>query len=185
MSERPDEAVVAAVLEGDRESFRILVERYQDPYVLYATRMVSDAATAKDIVQDSFVAAFQKLATCEKPERFAAWCFNIVRNRCHDHLRSPAARSAGSEPLATIPSPDGDPAESAERSDLRRAILAALGALSPVLREAFVLFHEEGLTYPEMAERLDASESALKMRVKRAREALQESLAKYEDQVRT
>lgn len=186
MTGRPDEEIVAAVLDGRPDEYRFLVERYQRPFLGYAERMVSSPAVAADVVQDSFVAAYQKLESCESPERFAAWCFQIVRNRCHDHLRGPERqRSAGPEPLDSMPAEREDPAVSVERSELQSAIRRAVGELSPVLREAFVLYHEGSLTYPELAVRLDASESAVKMRVKRARDALQERLAAYEDQVPT
>lgn len=180
-----DARLVADVLGGDRDAFRILVERYQKAYLLYAIRMVSSRAAAEDIVQDSFVVAYEKLATCERPERFVGWCFHIVRNRCHDALRGPAARSAGAEPLETLTARQEGPSEWTERLDLREAIIAAVSSLSPLLREAFVLYHEEDLTYPEMAQRLGTSESALKMRVKRAREELQEKLSAYQEQLRT
>lgn len=186
MTGQSDEALVAAVLDGRVREYRRLVERYQRPFLRYAERMVSSPAVAADVVQDSFVSAYRKLDTCEQPERFAAWCFQIVRNRCHDHLRAPEReRSAGPEPLESMPSNQEDPAAAAERSEVRRAIRRAVGDLSPVLREAFVLYHEGSLTYAEMAGRLSASESAVKMRVKRARDALQEKLAAYEDRVAT
>jgi len=181
----PDEVLVSAVLDGDREAFRFLVERYQEAYLLYAGRLVRDRAVAEDIVQDSFVAAYEKLESCEHPERFAAWCFHIVRNRCHDHLRSPRAGAAAAQDLEALPADEPDPAAIVERSDLRSSILRAVASLSPLLREAFLLYHEHALTYPEMAERLGASESALKMRVKRAREELQTRLAEFEDDVGT
>lgn len=185
MNGPPDAALVEAVLNGDREAFRGLVERYQEAYLLYAGRMVSSRAVAEDVVQESFVAAYEKLETCEHPERFASWCFHIVRNRCHDHLRSPRSRDFGPEELETLQADEVDPAEAAELSDLRAALLVAVASLSPLLREAFVLFHEQSLTYPQMAERLGASESALKMRVKRAREELQARLSDFEEEVRT
>lgn len=185
MNGPPDEVLVAAVLNGDKEAFRGLVERYQEAYLLYAGRMVSSRAMAEDIVQDSFVTAYEKLKTCENPERFASWCFHIVRNRCHDHLRSPRTRASGAEDLETLQSDEEDPAEAVERSDLRTALLRAVASLSPLLREAFVLYHEHSLTYPQMAERLGASESALKMRVKRAREELQVRLSDFEDEACT
>lgn len=186
MRDRPDEEIIARVLDGRPEAYRDLVERYQRPFLRYAQRMVSSPAVAADVVQDSFVKAYRELDRCEHPERFAAWCFQIVRNRCHDHLRGPEQqRSAGSEPLESMPTERSDPAVTAERSDLRLAIRRAVAELSPTLREAFVLYHESALTYPEMAERLGASASAVKMRVKRARDALRERLAAYEDHVPT
>ena len=185
MSERSDAELIAAVLDGDDAAFGRLVEKYQVAYVRYATRMLSDRALAEDIVQDGFVTAYERLETCENPERFAAWCFRIVRNRCHDHLRGPESRNQGSEPLRSVPSPRAGPAVETERAHLRRAIVSALQGLSPLLREAFVLYHEESLTYPEMARRLETSESAVKMRVKRAREALRKELSQWADHVPT
>ena len=185
MNDSPDEVLIAAVLNGDKEAFRGLVERYQEAYLLYAGRMVSSRAVAEDVVQESFIAAYEKLKTCDRPERFASWCFHIVRNRCHDHLRNPRARASDPEDLDALQADDEDPAEAAERSDLRTALLGAVASLSPLLREAFVLYHEHSLTYPQMAERLGASESALKMRVKRAREDLQALLSDFEDEVGT
>lgn len=185
MNGPPDERLITAVLNGDKEAFRGLVERYQEAYLLYAGRMLSSRAVAEDVVQDSFITAYEKLETCDRPERFASWCFQIVRNRCHDHLRSPRSRASDQEDFDTLQADDEDPAEAVERADLRAALLGAVAALSPLLREAFVLYHEHSLTYPEMAERLGASESALKMRVKRAREELQARLSDFEDEVRT
>lgn len=185
MNGPPDEVLITAVLAGDSEAFRGLVERYQEAYLLYAGRMVSSRAVAEDVVQDSFITAYEKLETCERPERFASWCFQIVRNRCHDHLRSPHSRASDPEELDTLQADDEGPAEAVERSDLRSALVGAVASLSPLLREAFVLYHEHSLTYPQMAERLGASESALKMRVKRAREELQARLSAFEDEVRT
>lgn len=180
-----DEVLVAAVLNGEKEAFRGLVERYQEAYLLYAGRMLPSRAVAEDIVQDSFVAAYEKLETCERPERFASWCFHIVRNRCHDHLRSPRSHASAPEDLDTLEADEEDPARAVERSDLRTALLRALASLSPLLREAFVLYHEESLTYSQMAQRLGASESALKMRVKRAREELQVKLSAFEEEAHT
>lgn len=185
MSDSPDAVLVNAVLNGDREAFRGLVERYQEAYLLYAGRMVSSRAVAEDVVQESFIAAYEKLETCEYPERFASWCFHIVRNRCHDHLRSPRSRPSDPEDLDALPADGEDPGEAVERSDLRAVLVGAMASLSPLLREAFVLYHEQSLTYPQMAERLGASESALKMRVKRAREELQARLSDFEDEIRT
>ena len=185
MNDPPDEVLVSAVLTGDLDAYRTLVERYETAFLRYAIRMLPSRPVAEDIVQDGFLVAYQELASCEHPERFASWCFHIVRNRCHDYLRSPLSRMEGSERLESLPAEGEDLERQVDRADLRRAIARAVAALPPLLREAFVLHHQESLTYPQMAERLDASESALKMRVKRAREALQELLADFEDRAGT
>jgi RNA polymerase sigma factor (sigma-70 family) len=68
------------------------------------------------------------------------------------------------------------PAEAAERNEMRSGIVRALGQLPPALREAFVMHYVDGVPYETMAELLDASVSALKMRALRAREALSSAL---------
>ena len=70
-----------------------------------------------------------------------------------------------------------DPAGDLDRAEVARAVTAALGTLPEAQREAFLLKHVEGRSYEEMAEMLGGSVSALKMRVLRAREALQAALS--------
>lgn len=176
-----DAAVVARVLSGDRDAYRILVRRYQDPLFRYALRMIGRGDAAADVVQASLVKAFTRLDRCRNPDRFGAWVFRIVANACKDHFRSRRRRNVSLDDddgagIRLRLSSDSDPARDAERSELRKLIDAALAELSPNQREAFVLKHVEQRSYDEMSEILDASVSALKMRVHRAREALQAEL---------
>lgn len=168
-----DAQLVARVLDGDAERYALLVGRYQEILYRYAAGMVRDADAAADLVQDTFVKAYTSLHTCQDPARFGAWVYRILVNRCKDHLKS---RRRQTVPLEedTACAPDSDnPALDADRSDLRRSVERALATLPAAQREAFLLKHVEGRSYEEMAEMLDVSVSALKMRVMRAREALQ------------
>lgn len=163
------------VLAGEREAYAELVRRYQDTLFRHALGMVGDRDAAADLVQDSLVKAFTRLHTCE-PDRFGAWVFRIVRNRCKDWLKNRRQHTAPLEDDGH-PAPDADdPARTLERSELGRVVDAALLRIPVAQREAFLLKHVDGLSYEEMAERLDTGVSALKMRVMRAREALQEIL---------
>lgn len=182
-SRRPDDAagdgeVVARVLAGEQEAYRILVRRHQDSLYRYALRTTGDADTASDVVQTAFVKGFTRLDRCRQPDRFGAWIFRIVANACKDHFRR---RRGGDVRLdddgvaLELPG-DSDPEGDAERSELRRLLNRALATLSAEQREAFVLKHVEHRSYAEMASLLDASVSALKMRVHRAREALRAEL---------
>jgi len=170
-----DAELIGEVLAGDRERYALLVQRYQEPLFRHALGMVGDGDAAADLVQDSFVKAFSRLHTCH-PERFGAWLFRILRNRCRDWLKN---RRRGTLPLAdddaAAPAAD-DPALGLERTELSRAVQRALARLPAAQREAFLLKHVEGRSYDEMAELLETGVSALKMRVMRAREALQEML---------
>jgi RNA polymerase sigma-70 factor (ECF subfamily) len=170
-----DADLIADVLAGRAERFALLVERYQEAMYRHARGMLGEPDAAADLVQDTFVKAYTHLGTCQDPQRFSAWVFRILRNRCMDHLKNLRQRSV---PLddAIVGSSDDDPAAELERTEAGRAVAAALARLPAAQREAFLLKHVEELSYEEMAERLDASVSALKMRVMRAREALQEML---------
>ncbi len=173
MNPETDAQLVARVLAGDQERYALLVGRYQAALYRYAVGMVRDGDLASDLVQDSFVKAYTSLASCQDPNRFGAWVFRILVNRCKDYLKSRRRHTLPlEEDTATTPDSD-DPSLSADRADLRQTVERALATLPEAQREAFLLKHLEGRSYEEMAEMLDASVSALKMRVLRAREALQ------------
>src|SRR6266550_1863468 len=138
-----DGELVRRVLAGDTGAYAMLVARYRDRLGRYAVHMLGDRQDAEEALQDAFVRAHRSLARCDDPERFGAWLYGILVNRC---------RTTGGR---------------AERDDTVRW---ALGRLAPEYREAFLLKHVEDLEYEEMAQLTGAGISALKMRVKRARE---------------
>ncbi len=171
-----DRILVEAVLEGKRDRFTLLVIRYQDGLFRYALGMVGDGDAAQDMVQDTLVTGFERLAECRNPDRFGSWIFRIVRNRCLDHLKEARRKNV---PLDTeLPHTNGiTPEDDLERRLDGGDISRAVAELPELLREAFLLKYVQDRSYQEMAEMLDASESALKMRVKRARAQLAEALS--------
>jgi RNA polymerase sigma-70 factor, ECF subfamily len=171
-----DAELIERVLAGDRELYAEIVGRYQEMLYRFALGMLQDPDTAADLVQDSFVKAFTSLARCRDRQHFGSWIFRIVRNRCTDHLRSPARKRVSLEDEYPALFERETPESELERAELRLAIDRALATLPVAQREAFLLKHVENLSYEEMAELLDTGVSALKMRVLRAREALQGAL---------
>lgn len=168
-----DAELVRSVLAGDQEHYAALVRRHQDKLFRYALGMVLDRDAAADLVQDSFVKAYGTLESCND---FGGWIFRILQNRCRDYLKDVRRNTVPlEENTAFAPSRD-DPASELDRARLSEAVERALASLPELLREAFLLKHVDGLSYEEMTEMLGASESALKMRVKRARESLQAAL---------
>lgn len=173
---RSDADLVARVLAGEREEYALLVQRHQQALYRHALGMVGQPDAAADLVQDSLVKGYTSLAHCHDPARFGAWVFRILRNRCLDYLKDRRRQTVPiQEGTAFAPSRD-DPEVRLEQSEVREAVTEALAALPEAQREAFLLKHVDGRSYEEMAEMLGASVSALKMRVLRAREALQERL---------
>lgn len=168
-----DADLVAQILSGDSEAYRPLVQRYQEPLFRYAMGMVGNADAASDLVQDAMIKAYGSLAHCRAPDQFGAWLSRILRNKCLDYLKD---RRRSVVPLHTVAEMDAGAAPAdlrLEREEVRNAVFQALAVLPDEQREAFLLKHVEERSYEEMTEIVGASISALKMRVKRAREALQ------------
>lgn len=178
-SELSDGAVVRAVLDGRKQAFALLVRRYQDTLYRHAERMTGRPDEAADIVQASFLKGYENLKRCRDPERVGAWLFRIAANHCKDYLKNRRRRDLRLDELAPLPNEREQPEEAMERRQLRDRIGNALQQLAIEQREAFVLKHVEGLSYSEMAQLLNASVPALKMRVHRAREELQTLLEEY------
>lgn len=171
-----DGELVRRVLAGDSDAFEPLVRRHQEELYRYARNLRIDHDVASDMVQDAFVTAYTRIEQCADPDRFRYWLFRILRNRCLDWLRDVRRRSVALDDV-TLEAGGRSPHESASGAELRHSIEHALDTLTIDLREAFLMKHHEGRSYQEMAELADASVSAMKMRVHRAREALREALS--------
>ena len=169
--EAPDADVVRAVLAGDVERYAVLVRRYRDRYARYAARMLGSSDMAEDAVQDALVRAFDRLADCRDPAKFAGWLFLILRNRCFAERRQ-RQRERPLEPaddgVAAPDRPDGR----YDQIEQRRALERSLGHLTAEQREVFVLKHVEGMAYEEIAALTGASVASLKMRMHRAYDRL-------------
>lgn len=170
----PDARLVGWVRGGDTDAFAELVGRHQAALFRHARGMGMDRDTAEDMVQESLVRAYTQLAGCRDPGAFRGWVFRILRNRCLDHLKN-IRRQNVSVHDASVDGADGFGADSS--TELRQELEDALERLPPLLRDAFLLKHEAGYSYDEMAEIADAGASAMKMRVHRARETLRELLS--------
>jgi RNA polymerase sigma-70 factor (ECF subfamily) len=168
--EDADQLVIQRVLAGQRDAFKVLISRYSDPLYRHALCMTGSPDVAEDILQVSFIKAYQHLA--EVRGRFDAWVFRIVANGCKDWLKN-IRRSHLSYEEDDQPSQFATPDEDLDRAELRGDLDHALHMLPAALREAFVMKHVEGRSYEEMADLLGTTVGALKMRVHRAREALQ------------
>ncbi len=178
--EPTDAALVSRVVAGDVNAYALLVARYRDRLARYALRMLGDPLDAEEALQDAFVRAYRSLARCENPERFDAWLFSILVNRCRTAgaRRSRLERTfVHDEVLLLEATRDGELASLAvEREVWRTEIARALAQLDAGQREAFLLKHVEDLGYEEMAALTGVGVSALKMRVKRACDRLRELL---------
>ncbi len=174
-----DGEVVQAVLGGEVERYAVLVHRYRDRYARYAARMLGSLDAGEDAVQDALVRAFDRLADCREPDKFAGWLFLIVRNRCYAERRRQQREGRPlderDDGVAAADRPDG----TYEQTERMRALERSLGHLTPEQREVFVLKHVEGLAYDEIAGRTGATVASLKMRMHRAYDRLRDLMKEH------
>jgi RNA polymerase sigma-70 factor (ECF subfamily) len=168
-----DAALVARTLDGDLDGFAALMSRYRDGLGRYACAMLGSREEAEEAVQDSFIRAHRSLRDCRQPDRFGAWLFAILVNRCRTSQRRLSRRKRLGEQLRTDLVSNGNEAAAFE---WREEIARALARLRPLYREAFLLRYVEEPDYAEMARRSGTRESTLRMRVKRAGDRLRELL---------
>lgn len=171
-----DALTVARVLRGDVDAFAVLVARYRDRYARYAFHMLGNREDAEEALQDAFTRAYRSLARCEDPERFGAWLFRILVNRCRTlgARRGRRARTFVSDESAMMSASHEHPAEQTAWAE---EIDRALQRLRPEQREAFLLKYVEEMGYDEMSQLTGVGVSALKMRVMRACDRLRELLS--------
>src|SRR6185437_3250454 len=101
-----DAALVRRVQTGDTGAYADLVARYRDRLGRYALHMLGNREDAEEVLQDAFVRAYRSLARCDDPERFGAWLYGILVNRC----RTAGARAASCTiPPRSRPRPWRDP----------------------------------------------------------------------------
>ncbi len=180
---------IRLALQGSEEGYRHLVELYQRPVFSIVVRMVRDAGLAEDLTQETFVKAFRALGQFDLERKFSSWLFTIAHNTTIDHLRRKRLQTvsldagedesggvpAGFDPVAT--SEETSPGDRFTRSELGRALEAALGTLRPEYAEILMLRLEQGRSYEEIAEISGLPLGTVKTHLFRARKALARALS--------
>jgi RNA polymerase sigma-70 factor, ECF subfamily len=181
-----DEALVRAVLSGDRDRFELLVERYQTRLVNYLYRMVRNLEEAHDLTQEVFIRVYQALDRYDSQYRFSTWLFRVAQNAAIDVIRKrriqlvPLTRRAdeGSDATVDLELPDGQPSalDSLQGRELDASIRAAIDTLPWEYRELILLRHYGELAYEEIAEVKAMPLGTVKNKLFRARQMLKQQL---------
>ncbi len=160
---------MARCLAGEVDAFEPLVLRYQRPLYNVALRMLGDREEARDVVQDAFLKAYEKLSSFDPRYRFFSWVYRIVLNAS---LNARERRKAG-DPLTVEPAATGDGPEEAFRARERQdGVQSALLSLPIDDRLVLVLRHFAELSYAEIGEALGVAEKTVKSRLHEARQRL-------------
>lgn len=170
----PDEEIIARVLDGDRACFELLMRRYNRRLFRTVRGIIADDAEAEDVVQDSYVRAYEHLDQFEGRAQFSTWLISIaVREamaRQRRRRRAPMSDDRLEREAAPAP-PAGE--DEASVQELRSVLTGAVDALPAELRSVFMLRAVEGLDTRETAECLELTEGNVKVRLHRARAMLQ------------
>ena len=185
--EQSDGALVARAREGDRDSFRVLVERHSRSVFRLAYRMTGNEQDAEDVVQESMLRAYKQLGKFDDRASFGTWLYRITANCSLDLVRSrkrraqhqavaPEGEPEMDNPVLTVPSPDPNPERMALSGEVRERLEAAMGELSATERSAFVLRHFEGMCIEDVSRVLGCQPGAAKHSVFRAVQKLRRAL---------
>lgn len=168
-----DAALVRRCLEGEKDAFGTLVERYQRPIFNVALRMLGDLEDASDVTQTVFVKAFEKLRGYDSRYKFYSWIYRIAVNESIDLFNSRQSNDRVDEQHpANTPSPE----DTCGGSEVSRGIQRALMAIEIDHRSVIVLRHFRDLSYRDMSEVLGIPERTVKSRLFTARQRLKERL---------
>ena len=171
-----DQDLLARHVEGDPDAFGELVRRHRDRLWAVALRTLGDREEAADAVQDALVSAYRAAHTFRGQSAVTTWLHRITVNACLDRARKAASRKTSpvddTERLEQLLEPHEEASAPAERNDLHRQLLEALGTLPPDQRAALVLVDMQGYPVAEAARVLDVPTGTVKSRCARGRARL-------------
>jgi RNA polymerase sigma-70 factor (ECF subfamily) len=167
-------AVLSQARSGNRDAFRSIVERHSRAVFRVAFRLTRSEQDAEDIVQETFLKAYQELGRFEARAGVGTWLYRIAANSAVDLLRRRTSRverardTSSDALLAHFPSPAPGPERQAIGTELRSMVESSLAGLTPLERAAFTLRHLEQRPVHEIAALLDQSPSATRHSIFRA-----------------
>ena len=185
MVQRYEDVLVEAAQRGDLSAFNTLLSAYQQPAYQVAYRILGDADSAADAVQDSLLKVYDRIHQFHGGS-FRAWLLRVVTNTCYDKLRGERRRRTRQLDAAEI-LPENDvrlidvrptPHDHAESSELMRAMMTEIRKLPAEQQQVLLMCDLEGMAYHEAAHRTGANLGTVKSRLSRARAKMRDALTR-------
>lgn len=171
-----DASLVARVLAGESEAYRVLVERYQRAVFSCAYQLLGSESDAEEAAQEAFVQAYEKLARLREPRYFFSWIWRICSTVALKWRMKARRAALGLDEESGAVSQVERPDAASRRGERDHALIAALSELPDEQREVLTLRFWEDMDYAEMAGLLGISHDALYQRASRGIRRLQEIL---------
>jgi RNA polymerase sigma-70 factor (ECF subfamily) len=177
-NEDRDEWLMAQVKVGRRDSLERLVRRHATPLLTFMHRMTGDPHRSEDLVQDTFLGVWKKRHQYEFPRLFRPWLYAIAMNRCRASFRvkSPAVVPLDLDAVPTARAMEASPVEAAINSETAVMVASAITQLAPLQRAVVVLRIWDGLSYAEIGEVLDRTETNVRVTMHHGLNALRKYL---------
>lgn len=160
-----DAALVRRCLTGDAASTREMVDRFQGEVYALCKRILGHRQDAEDVVQEVFFRIFRSLGRWDPSRPLRPWVLGIAVNRCRTALRTRGRRPETADFLHETP----DHRQADDSGEAALAIRTAVDGLRDEFREVFILFHEHGQSYEEIAAVVDRPVGTVKTWLHRAR----------------
>lgn len=172
----PDIELIAAALNGDAESFELLIRTYSRTLFAVAYAVLQDAGEAEDVVQETFVRAWKKRAWMRDPAKFPAWLTTVARNRACDILRRrrTVPLDAEAPEIADTQALTRDEHSAGEAMQVN--VRTALAGLPEQHRTALTLRYLEGMDYLGIEQTMGLSNGALRGILGRALATMRKTL---------
>jgi len=181
LSQELDQELVRRVQRGDSAAFDLLVRKYQHRIVGLIGRYIADWSECQDVAQETFLRAYRALGNFRGDAQFYTWLHRIAVNTAKNHLvasnRRPPTDDIDVDDAEQFASGmrlrDNDtPERELMRQQLEQTVMRAVQSLPEELRQAITLREVDGLSYEEIAKRMDCPIGTVRSRIFRAREAI-------------
>jgi RNA polymerase sigma-70 factor (ECF subfamily) len=187
-----DEDLMLAYAAGDAAAFDALYARHKGGVYRYLLRQCRQGGVADELFQDVWMNLIRARASYAPTAKFTTWLYRLAHNRLIDHYRASAHLTLVSaddevheDPIAALPGARGDePQVRAENRELGERLRAAVAALPPAQREAFLLQQEGGLSLAEIADVTGVGTETVKSRLRYALAKLRDDLVDLDDGLR-
>lgn len=167
-----DEAIVAKVTSGDTDAFAELMARYETKLHRYVTYLIHNQSTATDVVQDTFIKAYQNLKSYNPKYKFSSWIYRIAHNEAMNSIKK--SRRQSSQDLSELPDIDyGHRLEElVDKKILKEHVLGCMKKLDPKYREVVQLIYFEQMKYDDVSDILRVPTSTVGVWLSRAKSQL-------------
>jgi RNA polymerase sigma-70 factor (ECF subfamily) len=189
-----DHELVRRVQQGDSKAFDLLVRKYQHRIVGLIGRYIADWSECQDVAQETFLRAYRAIGNFRGDAQFYTWLHRIAVNTAKNHLvshnRRPPTDDIDIDDAEQFASGmrlrDNDtPERELMRQQLEQTVMRAVEGLPEELRQAITLREVDGLSYEEIAQRMDCPIGTVRSRIFRAREAIDLEMRPLTDSVDT